>query len=226
MLFGERYAIMDELYYEAREVVMKLKQGKQELMEYVERIRDGEGNAVIDVNLGDAADIYDPLSMKGDLSGDIYDYIEKETNIIPAAIPLRIRFHGDVKEEEQEEIKKIMRRHYVMKSFDISWDLVANFKKTLGLVIFGAIVLAVYLYYAIVGENMFFTEILSIVGSFSLWEAADAFLLERAGLRRDYRNNEQSLNQKIEFVPNVGNGKADGCEGDTSVRLLTQSGEV
>lgn len=203
---------------------MKLKQSKQELMEYVERIRDGEGNAVVDVNLGDGADIYDPLSMKGDLSGDIYDYIEKETNIIPAAIPLRIRFHGDVKEEEQEEIKKIMRWHYVMKSFDISWDLVANFKKTLGLFIFGAIVLAVYLYFAILGENMFLTEILSIVGSFSLWEAADAFLLERAGLRRDYRNNEQSLNQKIEFVTNGGEGRDHVEDGDT--RPITQSGEV
>ena len=181
---------------------MKRKQNKEEIKKYVERIRDGEGNAVVDVNLSDGVEIYDPLSLKGDkdLNPDIYDYIEKQTNVIPASIPLRIRFHGDVKEEEQEEIKEMMRRHYVMKSFDISWDLIANFKKALLLALFGAAVLAIYLYFAITADNVLFTEILSIVGSFSLWEAADAFLLERASLRRDFRNNEQSLHQKIEFI--------------------------
>ncbi len=179
------------------------KQKKEELMRYLERIRDEGGNAVVDVNLGEGDTLYDPLSLKGDkdLDGAIYDYIEAQTNVIPAAIPLRVRFHGNIPEEEQEEIKKIMDRHYVMKSFDISWDLVANFRKMLFLIIFGAVMLSAYLYFAISGNNAFWTEILSIIGSFSLWEAADALLLERPGLRREYRNNEQLLQEKIEFVP-------------------------
>ncbi len=181
---------------------MTRKQSKQELKEYIEHVCDGEGNAVVDVDLSSDAEIYDPLSMKGekDLNGEIYDYIEKQTNVIPAVIPLRVRLHGTFSEEEQAEIKKMVHRHYVMKSFDIYWDLVANFKKMLILSVFGAIVLAVYLYFAITGTHVFATEILSIVGSFSLWEAADALLLERPHLRRELKNNEQNLDQSIEFV--------------------------
>lgn len=181
---------------------MNKRKEKDELLKYVEKIRDDDGNAVVDVCLSDEVAIYDPLSLKGakDLNGDIYDYIEKQTNVIPANVPLRIRMHGDFSEKEQGEIKQIMHQHYVMKTFDISWDLVANFKKMALMAIFGVIVLAIYLYLAITAKHVFVTEILSIIGSFSLWEAADAFLVERPRLRRESRNNEQNLNAKIEFI--------------------------
>ena len=178
------------------------KEEKQELLEYIKNTLDENGNAVVDVCL-DGTELYDPLSLKGekDLNSDIYDYIEAQTNIIPAQVPLRIRMHGDYSPEEQSAIVQSMHRHYIMKSFDISWDLMANFRKMLLLAIFGAAVLAVYLVLALTDKNVLFTEILSIVGSFSLWEAADALLLERPHLRREMQNNEQSLNQKVEFVP-------------------------
>ena len=177
------------------------KQKKKDLLDYIQRIRDEDGNAVIDVNLCEET-LYEPLSLKGDkdLSGEIYDYIEAQANVIPAHIPLRIRMHGDILEEDRAKIPEIMHRHYTMKSFDIAWDLMANLRKMLFLAIFGLAVLAVYLVLALTGKNVLFTEILSIVGSFSLWEAADALLLERPHLRREYKNNEQNLNQKIEFV--------------------------
>ncbi len=185
---------------------MNRKQRKEELIQYIERIRDDEGYAVVDVSL-EGVELYDPLSLKGqrDLNGDIYDYIEAQTNVIPANVPLRIRFHGDLPDEEQEEIRQMMHRHYVMKSFDISWDLIANFRKMLLLALFGAAVLALYLYLALTSENALMTEILSVIGSFSLWEAVDAFLLERPHLRRENRNNEQSLHERIEFIPNAEN---------------------
>ena len=180
---------------------MNRKQRKQEILKYIESILDDEGYAVVDVCL-DEENLYDPLSLKGqkDLNGAIYDYIEAQTNVIPAHVPLRIRFHGNLPETEQEEVRQMMRRHYTMRSLDISWDLFANFRKMLLLALFGAAVLAVYLYLALTSENALMTEILSIVGSFSLWEAADAFLLERPHLRRENKNNEQSFAQRIEFI--------------------------
>ncbi len=181
---------------------MNRKREKQELLSYIERIMDKDGNAVVDVSLGDDVALYDPLSLKGekDLNGEIYDYIEAQTNVIPANIPLRVRLHGNFPQEEREEIKKSMQRHYVMKSFDVSWDMLANLRKMIFLAAFGAIMLAIYLFLAITGKNVFLTELLSIIGSFSLWEAADSLLLERPRLRREYRNIEQSLNEKVEFV--------------------------
>ncbi len=181
---------------------MTRKERARELREYLDSVKDGEGFAVVDVNITDETELYDPLSLKGhkDLNNEIYDYIDAQTNVIPSAVPLRIRFHGKIEETEQEEIRQMMHWHYTMRSYDNAWDLAANLRKMLLLSVFGALVLAVYLYFAITGSNVFMTEILSIVGSFSLWEAADAFLLERPSLRREHKNNEQNLNQKIEFV--------------------------
>ncbi len=181
---------------------MNRKERAQEMLEYLESVKDEEGFAVVDVNITEETELYDPLSLKGhkDLNGEIYDYIDAQTNVIPSAVPLRIRFHGQIGEEEQKEIRQMMHRHYTMRSYDNAWDLAANFRKMLLLAIFGAVVLAIYLYFAITEAHVFMTEILSIVGSFALWEAADALLLERPDLRREHRNIEQSLNQKIEFM--------------------------
>ena len=151
---------------------MKRKQAKAELVRYIETIRDNEGHAVVDISLGEDVTRYDPLSL-----------------------------HGEFAEGEPEEIKQMMHHHYVMKSFDIAWDVMANFRKILLFTLFGAAMIAIYLTFALIGKDVFMTEILSVVGSFSLWEAADAFLLERPHLRRERKNNDQCLNEIVEFVP-------------------------
>ncbi len=182
---------------------MSRKERAEEVIEYLKNIRDEEGYAVVDIDASDAASLYDPLGMGTgkDLNGAIYDYIETQTNVVPADIPLRIRFHGDIPPAEQEAIRGMMHRHYKLRSLDVSWDMASNFRKMLLLILFGVAVLALYFYFAFTRDDAFFAEILSIVGSFSLWEAADAFLLERPHLRREAENIEQSLEQKIEFVP-------------------------
>ncbi len=183
---------------------MKKKEQLSELKNYVDAIKNENGNAVIDVNLSDKIDLYNPMSMETepDLSNDIYDYIDEKANIIPAEIPLCIRFHGDVNQDEQQRIKEAMRKHYIRKSYDIIWDIAANTRKMIALTIFGIIVLALYFFVSFTkADDYFIAEILSIVGSFSLWEAADSFLLERPRLRREYKNIMQNIDQKTEFIP-------------------------
>ena len=106
---------------------MKSKERREELKKFIESISDGEGTAVIDVNLAGGVELYNPLSSRGkrDLSSEIYDYIDAQTNVIPAEVPLRIRFHGNFSEKEQQEIKQMMHRHYVMRSISrgISWRI-------------------------------------------------------------------------------------------------------
>ena len=180
---------------------MKKKEQMQQLIRYAEKIKDADGRAVIDVNLKDV-EIYNPLSCgeNTDLNGDIYDFIDYEANVIPAEVPLVVRFHGKTEKDEQEKIKSAMQRHYTIKSFDIMWDVAANLYKVVGLCIFGIILLAAYFYITFTSSNAMFAEILSIIGSFSLWEAADGLLLERPRLRRERRNLEQNINQTIEFT--------------------------
>ena len=181
---------------------MNKKEHKQKLLGYLENIKDAGGRAVIDVNAADKEGLYNPLSLgeSRDLSDDVYNYIDAQANVIPAEVPLVVRFHGSFSDEEKENIKRIMQRHYTMKSFDITWDTASNLKKMIGLIIFGVAVLAAYFYISFATNNIMFAEILSIIGSFSLWEAADSFLLERPRLRRERRNLEQNIRQTIEFT--------------------------
>ena len=178
----------------------KRKEKTEQLIKFVEEIKDDEGFAVVDLRL--PSELYDPLSTEQnrDLSDDIYDFIDKQANIIPANIPLKVRMHGSIPSEEQDEIRRIMKRHYTMKTYDLMWDMASNTRKMIALTIFGVLVLAAYFYFALSSDDVFFAEILSIVGSFSLWEAADSFLLERPRLRREHRNINQNINQIIEFV--------------------------
>lgn len=184
---------------------MKKKEQMEKLLGYIEKIKDNNGRAVIDVNIEDKHNIYNPLSYGEnlDLNEEIYSFIDSQTNVIPAEIPLVVRFHGKVDENEQDKIKNIMQQHYTLKSFDILWDVAANMRKMVALCIFGVLVLAAYFYISFTSGNVMFAEILSIIGSFSLWEAADAFLLERPRLRRERRNLEQNIKQSIEFIDDI-----------------------
>lgn len=187
----------------SREVSMsKSRERMKELVKYAEEIVDESGYAVIDVKLPREEELYDPLSMGSNLDLDpaIYDFIDRQANIIPSKVPLKIRMHGDVDEDKQQEIKRLMHRHYMMRSYDVTWDFAANFRKALFLILFGVAVLSVYFVVTVLLDEPLFAEILSIVGTFSLWEAANAILLDRPSLKRNRDAVEQNISQVIEFV--------------------------
>lgn len=184
----------------------KNRQAKRQALEvirYVESLRDEEGRACIDVMLREDTELYDPLSVGEnlDLNGEIYEFIDTQANIVSSHIPLRIRFRGrNVSPQEQETIRQIMRRHYTICSYDVVWDMAANLRKMLCFALFGAAVLAIYLSLVFTNHRPLSAEILSIIGSFSLWEAADALLIERPRLRREYANIMQNIHQTVEFT--------------------------
>lgn len=185
------------------EVTMtKRKERMKELIQYAEDVMDDSGYAVIDVKLPDEENLYNPLSTGTnlDLNEDIYEFIDLQANIIPAKIPLKICFHGRVDEDRQQEIRRLMHRHYTMRSYDVTWDFAANFRKTIFLTVFGIAVLIAYFLVSLLKGEQLFAEILSIVGTFSLWEAANAILLDRPALKRTRDAIEQNIYQKVEFV--------------------------
>lgn len=210
----------------------KNKERMRELIRYAEVVIDDDGYAVIDVKLPKEEDLYDPLSMASnlDLRGDIYDFIDSQANIIPSKVPLKIRFHGDISPDKQEEIKKLMHRHYTMRSYDVTWDFAANFRKTLFLSLFGIGVLMAYFLVSLLADKQLFAEILSIVGTFSLWEAANAILLDRPSLRRKHDAIEQNINQIVEFVSSCEeSGQLSECgvdEADSDAQNVKQNEDI
>lgn len=166
-----------------------------------EEYMNGEGVGVIDVCLYEGLDLYDPLSWgrQRELNPEIYGFIEQKANLIPAQVPLRICFHGHVPPEDQAQIRRLMAEHYSLELQDRMWDMRSNRHKLIGMVAVGVVFLSLYFFFALREDDGLFLELLSVIGSFALWEAADCFLLERRAITRDMMNIAQHMTQEVVF---------------------------
>lgn len=150
-----------------------------------------DGMAQIDVNLYTGVDLFNPLSYgkQRDLNGDIYALIDTKLYTIPLKYPIRICFHGCVPDPQiQNEVRKAIQEHYMFLLRDKKEDLRINLLKTIGMTIFGVILLAIYFTLELIASNPVFMEFLSIAGWVAAWEAVDSWLLQRKALRIEYLN--------------------------------------
>ena len=170
-----------------------------------EEYMNDEGVGVIDVCLYEGLELYDPLSWgrQRELNPEIYDFIGQKANLLPAQVPLRICFHGHVPPEDQEQIRRLMAEHYSLELQDRMWDLRSNRHKLIGMVAVGVVFLSLYFFFALREDDGLFLELLSVIGSFALWEAADCFLLERRAITRDMMNIAQHMTQEVVFLDDL-----------------------
>lgn len=64
----------------------------------------------------------------------------------------------------------------------------------------GVVFLGLYLLLALNRDDTLFLEILSVIGSFSLWEAANCFLVERRDINREMMETAQFLTMEIQMA--------------------------
>lgn len=79
-------------------------------------------------------------------------------------------------------------------------DLRINLLKTIGMTIFGVILLAIYFTLELTSPNPVFMEFLSIAGWVAAWEAVDSWLLQRKALRIEYMNAGQAALSEVSFA--------------------------
>lgn len=158
----------------------------------------------IDVNLYAGFDLFEGLSMgrQRELNRDLYDFIDAKLYPIPLKYPVTLRFHGGgLTDEEREWVRSALQEHYALILLDKALDLKINLAKLLSLSLLGVFLLGAWFASQLSSIQPLFTEILSIAGTFSLWEAVDLWLLERASLKRERRNAGQAVNSQVVFVP-------------------------
>ena len=166
---------------------------------------DAEGFGVIDVCLYEGLELYEPLSWgrQRELNPEIYNFIEQKSNLLPAQVPLRICFHGHIALEDQEQIRRLMAEHYSIDLQDRMWDLRSNLRKLTGMMAVGVVFLSLYFFFALRKDDGLFLELLSVIGSFALWEAADCFLLERRAINREMMDVAQHMTQEVVFLDDL-----------------------
>ena len=162
------------------------------------------GRVCVDIRAGDGEGLFDPLSMgrQRELSREVYDYIDAKLYPIPLKYPVTLRFHvGKLGREERSAAREALREHYNLILLDKALDLKINLAKLLSLALLGVFLLGIW--FALQRERIqpLITEILSIAGTFSLWEAVDLWLLERSALKRERKNAGQAAGSRVVFVP-------------------------
>lgn len=176
--------------------------GSASLRRYLESEYMERDDAVIHISIYEGLQLFDPLSMgrQLELNPEIIDYIDHRTAIIPARIPVRICFHGgDLSDEQKQLIRKCLIEHYTVVMHDKQWDKRINTRKVIILAAFGIAILGFHLSGYFTDRGGITTEVLSIVASFTLWEAVDLFMLERTGIRKQLADTAQLMNQTVEF---------------------------
>lgn len=183
------------------EEVKNYEKRKQSLSEYVKNeFLDADGYAAIDVDLT-SVELFNPLSMGKQMTVNtqIIDYIDERVYAVPVDVPVKIVMHGSISKEDKENLLSALHEHYDLNLNDKKLDLRINTIKSVALFVIGFVLLAAYFLLAnFMGEGVWY-EILSIVATFVMWEAADFFILERHTLRVAYYEAAQLALIKIEF---------------------------
>ena len=185
---------------ELKDVIRK-EQNLREVSSRLSKKYAENGKAQIDVDLT-GAELYSPFShgRQRRLNGEIFDHIEYSANLMPSLVPLRVVFYGvNPDPDEQERIRELYQHHYSVVMQDHLWDRRLNTRKMIYMILVGVLFLALYLLFALNREDSLPLEILSVIGSFSLWEAANCFLVERKSIQRQLIEDAQFMTAEIAF---------------------------
>lgn len=162
------------------------------------------GEVQIECKVGKIENIFSPFDIAKNrtISDSFHNYLMQETEIIPAKYDLELKLHvsDDTKPEQEEQIRKAIKRHY---SFMITSVNVSLRKTSLSamLLYFGGLV-ALLLTFLV--EKMTtilpLKETLLIITWFFVWEATGVAFFDRNRLILNRFNMLRIYNAKVVFV--------------------------
>lgn len=171
---------------------------RPKVAEYIrqEYIQDESGTATICISIPDAYQVFNPLTSGIQLSLDstITDTIEQKAKAVPKLIPLKIKISGNC---DLEAVQQALKEHFYIMLKEKQRAMTSNMLRSVSLFIFGSLFLALYLLMVHLNFFEMYNEIVSIIGTFALWEAVDSFVLIRADLRREYLKTGQLATAEI-----------------------------
>lgn len=160
---------------------------------------DPVGRAKVEIRLPE--DPYETMTAfpKAQLKQEIFDYLDQRNATIPSLYQINLIIHGSYTKEEQERLTMLIKRHYdlqlLMKQDE---NLFLQFK-ALWLLFLGLGVIILMQVVPIFNQPLL-QQVVSTVGSFSLWESADTFILERRKTRHEMLDIAQYALSQVTFV--------------------------
>lgn len=147
-------------------------------------------------------EIFDTRTMGKQLAlrSDIYEYVENKTSMLNNDIQIRLHIVGcDVDSKEAETIKHAFKEHYAIELYKAQKNYKNCLTKTIGLLLFAVLVTFLYFVLLKFTELSFTSEFLSVIFSFTIWEAVSRFIFELPELNNTREAVTQNLLIDISF---------------------------
>lgn len=169
---------------------------------FVEQRLQPDGSVKIDVNLPEELELFDPMAPEkyNQLNPEILQYIDNQTYFVPAQYNITVNFVGrELSASQQKRVEEALHDHYNMQVYDKLDDIKSNRALGIFLMIFGVVALAAYFFITMFAENVVFHEVVSIVGTFAIWEAVDCWLINGHHTKVELNNALQMAMLKVKF---------------------------
>ena len=169
---------------------------------FVEQRLQPDGSVKIDVNLPEESELFDPMAPEkyNQLNPEILQYIDNQTYFVPAQYNITVNFVGrELSDSQQKRVEEALHDHYNMQVYDKLDDIKSNRALGIFLMIFGVVALAAYFFITMFAENVVFHEVVSIVGTFAIWEAVDCWLINGHHTKVELNNALQMAMLKVKF---------------------------
>ena len=135
------------------------------------------------------------------LNEDLVSYIEQIAYYIPYQHSIVLEFEGmTFSEEEKATLVDVITDQFGLVTHDMSVELRYNTVKSINLFLIGCLVLALSFFLRDIEHMNYFSEILSIIGTFSIWEFVNTIWFERKMKKIDKMNSGQLSSCTVTFV--------------------------
>lgn len=148
---------------------------------YINRHYIKDEKAVIPIHINNIGELYVSYdSQRQIFNPDMISYIEDIAYYIPYDYSIVLEFSGiSFTEEEKAQLMENVTDQFGMKTHDMDVELNYNTKKAMKLFLIGSIVLAISFIIQTMNYTAYISEILSIIGTFSIWEFVNTIWFER-----------------------------------------------
>lgn len=206
--YGDSYMDKREIYKKRMLALKADARDKFSAKRFVERHLQADGSVKIDVNIPEGMQIFDEMAPTDapQLNSEIFRYIDDQAHFVPVEYDITVNFVGKTFDKaRQKQIDELLHEHYNLQVTDKIKNIRSNRGLGIFLLVFGVIALAAYFFLALTDNNIVFHEVISIVGTFSVWEAVDCWLINGHYGKVELNNALQMALVKVAFAENAAN---------------------
>ena len=158
--------------------------------------------AVIPIHINKKEEIYSSFDRKHHvLNPEFISYIQQIAYYIPYEYSIVLEFDGiSFTKDEKEELVENISNQFGLITHDMEVELQYNSWKALKLFVVGSIILACSFLIRNMNHTEYISEILSIIGTFSIWEFVNTIWFERKTKKVDKINAGQLSTCTVSFL--------------------------